>query len=101
MQTLSHVDNDELDLLELLEVIWAGKFLLLPIVVFFMSVGGVIAFNAERSYETKLPIFLNLVPPPFMGYDVTNELELMLERRKIILRMAREVAIIEHRVSRI
>ena len=78
MQTLSHANNDELDLLELLEAIWAGKFLLLPIVVFFMSVGGVVAFNAERNYETKLPISVKLVPPPFMGYDLTNELELLL-----------------------
>ena len=83
MQTLAHANNDELDLLELLEAIWAGKFLFLPIVVFFMSVGGVIAFNAERNYETKVPIFLNLVPPPFMEYNVVNELEVRLNDERI------------------
>ena len=83
MQTLSHANNDELDLLELLEAIWADKFLFLSIVVFFMSVGGVIAFNAERNYETKVPIFLNLAPPPFMEYNVVNELEVRLNDERI------------------
>ena len=81
MQTLAHANNDELDLLELLELSGLAV-LFLPIVVFHERWWRD-CIQCGRNYETKVPIFLNLVPPPFMEYNVVNELEVRLNDERI------------------
>jgi len=64
MQEVSQPKNDEIDLFELFETLWRGKWFISGFVAISVLLGGGFLFIVTPIYESKLVLFVEN-PPPF------------------------------------
>ena len=68
MNKMNPTDNDEIDLFELFEILYAGKWLIASFTSLCLLFGGIFLGIKEAQYESRIIIKSENIPP-FYGYD--------------------------------
>ena len=60
---LNDSHNQEIDLLELLHILWAGKWIIISITFISVTFGSLIILLSEEKYQSTITISLTALPP--------------------------------------
>ncbi|MGB0208095.1 MAG: Wzz/FepE/Etk N-terminal domain-containing protein [Candidatus Puniceispirillaceae bacterium] len=74
---MSPTNNDEIDLFELFQILWAGKWLISTFTAFFILLGVGYSFSINKAYESKLIYSAGTIPPYYDNDKTFNDFKKM------------------------
>ena len=96
---MSQTYDDEIDLFELFQVLWGGKWLISTFVVLAFLLGGGFILSTDKAYESKLVYSIDNIPPfynddkastdfqkKFYSIDVFNEWKKSNENTSLVFK---------------
>jgi len=96
---MSQTYDDEIDLFELFQVLWGGKWLISTFVVLAFLLGGGFILSTDKAYESKLVYAIDNIPPfynddkastdfqkKFYSIDVFNEWKKSNENTSLVFK---------------
>lgn len=72
---MSQTYDDEIDLFELLQVLWDGKWLLSTFVVVAFLLGGGFILSKDKVYESKVVYSIDTIPPFYGGGKASSDFQ--------------------------
>ncbi|WP_443643460.1 Wzz/FepE/Etk N-terminal domain-containing protein [Candidatus Levibacter sp. Uisw_134_01] len=73
MNEINQVQDDEIDIFELFQTLWDGKWLISAIVAIAVLLGGGFLLQKDAKYESKLIFSLNTIPPFYKNNKIKTD----------------------------
>ena len=80
---MDQVHDDEIDLTELFQTLWDGKWLISTTVAIAVLLGGGFLLITDNEYESKLIYSVDTIPPFYAPGKVSNDFEIFLFSQRI------------------
>ena len=75
MNEINQVQDDEIDLFELFQALWDGKWLISAFVAIAVSLGGGFLLLKDAAYESKLIYSVDTIPPFYKEGKTSNDFQ--------------------------
>ena len=72
---MSQTYDDEIDLFELFQVLWGGKWLISTFVVLAFLLGGGFILSKDKAYESKVVYSIDNIPPFYNGNKASTDFQ--------------------------
>ena len=72
---MSQTYDDEIDLFELFQVLWGGKWLISTFVVLAFLLGGGFILSKDKVYESKVVYSIDTIPPFYGGNKASTDFQ--------------------------
>ena len=74
---MNQVKNDEIELIELFQTLWGGKWLISAFVAIALLLGGGLIFSKDAAYESRLNYSIDTIPPFYDEGKVSRDFQKM------------------------
>ena len=75
MNEMNQVQDDEIDLFELFQTLWDGKWLISAFVAIAMLLGGGFLYSVDAEYESKLNYSVDTIPPFYKADKASTDFQ--------------------------